>query len=184
MQNTIEEWRDIVGYEGRYQVSSLGRIRSTDYDRVDKNGKVYKRKGRFLKPQKHSGGYQCVSLGAGNQFFVHRLVALSFLPNQKETVNHKNSNRSDNRLENLEWASQKENNIHARAHGLYDKAYHLMRTPRGEASGLSLLTESQVLEIRKIYSQRRKTQRQIADMFGVSHPTIQKIVYRQTWKHI
>lgn len=112
-----EEWRDVVGYEGFYQVSSLGRIKSTPRRRT---------KGGLIKLHLNKGtGYLGFSLSKNGEIIyanVHRLMAEAFIPNpeNKATVNHKNSIRSDNRLENLEWNTSSENNKHAYEFG-YNK---------------------------------------------------------------
>lgn len=120
------QWRIIKGFEGYYEVSDTGLVRSVD--RIVDDSKLHskKLKGKVLKlckTQCRNGskdGYYVVNLrqkGTSNVRFVHRLVAEAFLPNPKElpTVNHKNGNKQDNRISNLEWASHSENNTHALA---------------------------------------------------------------------
>lgn len=108
---TLEEWKDIKGYEGIYQVSDLGRVRSLD--RLSANGR--RLKGQFLKPYKSRGGYLQVELckdGKGKPFYVHQLVATAFCPNPDNLpfVNHCNERKDDNKAFNLDWCSAKENN--------------------------------------------------------------------------
>ena len=105
-----EEWLPVVGYEGLYEVSNLGRIRSLK----DNHGKS---RMRYLKLSKASTGYFCVPMckdGAEKRISVHRIVAKAFIPNPDnlETVNHKNEIKTDNRVENLEWMTLADQNRH------------------------------------------------------------------------
>ena len=89
-----EEWRDIVGYEGLYQVSNLGRVKSLPKRIVYKDGREYIYPSKVMKNQKVSTGYRYVTLYSVNgrrQYYVHRLVAETFIPNPNnlEDVNHK-----------------------------------------------------------------------------------------------
>lgn len=175
-----EEWRDISGYEGYYQVSNLGRVRSCDRV-VMRNGVSVFVNGRLLKPVLDSSGYFRIALykdGKRAFSFVHRLVAIAFLTidTSRNEVNHKNGVKDDNRVENLEWCTHLENMRHAIAAGL---------TPCfvGENHPLSLLTESQVLEIRELRANGEKI-RVIAEMYGVSQGAISGAVYRSNWTHL
>lgn len=109
-----ELWKPVVDYEGLYEVSNLGRIRS-----LPRKGT----KGGILRPGKVRKGYHQVSLTRGmrgNPQRVHRIVAQAWIPNpdNKPQVNHKNGIKSDNRVENLEWMTNLENMRHAIANGL------------------------------------------------------------------
>lgn len=102
IENINEEWRDIVGYEGLYQVSNLGRIKSLGNDKTKKE--------KILKPQLYKNGYYRIWLyknGNKKRYLVHRLVALAFIPNSNNLpcVNHKDEDKSNNSVENLEWCS-------------------------------------------------------------------------------
>lgn len=112
-----EIWKDIEGYEGLYQVSNLGRVRSLDRSVVNKLGRKFFYKGQIIKHCYTEDGYAMVSLSDKNKIRkthrVHRLVAQAFLPNPKNKpqIDHKNRIRDDNRLENLRWVTYHENNM-------------------------------------------------------------------------
>ena len=112
----MEEWRNIKGYEGLYQVSNWGRVRSLDrFIYVDGKKGKYKKflKGKLLKLiETKYGNYTRVVVGlCGNTFVVSRLVAEHFIPNpeNKPEVDHKNTDSTDNRVENLRWTTSLEN---------------------------------------------------------------------------
>lgn len=103
-----EEWKDIEGYKGLYQISNLGKVK-----RFYKNGKI-----KILKPRLNHKGYERVSLCKNSndhkEFCVHRLVGKTFIENPlgKPQINHINGNKLDNTIYNLEWVTPKENCIH------------------------------------------------------------------------
>ena len=124
----MEVWRDIKGYEGIYQISNLGRVRSLNRKRKDKRGRSITYCGKILKQTPNSKGYLRVPLKNGGQkqaLFVHRLVALHFVENPKPTefdvVNHLDSNYLNNRADNLEWTNAVGNMRHAIAKGRMDR---------------------------------------------------------------
>ena len=106
----MENWKDIENYEGFYQVSNLGRVRSLERDIYYPNGTVHHLKEKILASNLDRHGYQYVNLyknGEGKKMLVHRLVAMAFIPNPENNpqVNHKDENPLNNFVENLEWCT-------------------------------------------------------------------------------
>lgn len=132
----LEEWRDIKGYEGFYQVSNQGRVKSIRRRRVIKGIEYIINKELVLKSYKHTHGYLKVNLsedGWVKSFFVHRLVLQAFNPNEEELeVNHIDGNKRNNNLGNLEWVTQKENVKHAYELGLNTKRKKVLCVETGE----------------------------------------------------
>lgn len=110
-----EIWKDIKGYEGIYQVSNFGRVRSLDRTVADKRGRTLKIKGKILSPSvSPKGGYLGIALcknGKSHSMKVHRLVAEAFIPNDNNLpcINHKDEDTSNNKASNLEWCTWKYN---------------------------------------------------------------------------
>lgn len=182
-----EEWRPVVGYEQFYEVSSLGRVRSFDREVNGKYGNVAIKKGKLIQPMFSHGKYHQVNLycnGKNNTQKVHRLVAKAFLPNPNnyDQVNHKNLIKTDNRVENLEWCSARQNMHHMMDNG---------KMAKGEGKKLAKLNESQVIEIRRIHSEnmcayrvKRGLMQELSRRYNVSVSLIEKVVHRVNWKHI
>jgi hypothetical protein len=175
-----EIWKDIVGYESIYQVSNTGKVKSLA--RKVKNVNGYSLiKGIILKNRVNKKGYASIDLSFKNNkkcCVVHRLVATAFIPNSdnKPQVNHINGIKSDNRLENLEWTSPKENVKHAFDNGLRKKMI-------GENNPYSKLKNSQVIEIKKLIKDNIKIT-DIAKMFSVSICAISDIKSKKNWNHL
>ena len=109
-----EEWRDVVGYEGLYKISNLGRVMSLY------KGTKLRKKVAILKPNIRENGYESVSLYMNKKkrgYLVHRLVAMAFIPNPDNlpAVNHKDECKTNNTPENLEWCTVRYNNCYGTA---------------------------------------------------------------------
>jgi len=146
-----EDWKDILGYEGLYQVSNLGRVKSLSRTITSKNQFVTFEtniKGKILSPGKDSRGYHQVNLckeGETVLVLVHRLVMSSFVDNveDKYSVNHEDGNKLNNALSNLTWSTRSEQMLHAYTKGL-------ISPKTGENNGRCKLTSDTVLEIVKV----------------------------------
>ncbi len=122
---SVEQWRDIPGYEGRYQVSDQGRVRSIDREvrAVSKAGREYLRpiRGVLLRPG-FSRGYKIVNLSPDGTVAVHLLVAKVFIPKTGPEVNHKDGVKTNCQADNLEWTTKRGNQLHAVTAGLNTQA--------------------------------------------------------------
>lgn len=161
----MEVWKTIEGFE-RYEISNLGRVKSNFANKI-------------MKPHKMPNGYERVSLTNGFKFYgfyVHRLVAIAFIynPENKSNVNHINSIRNDNRLENLEWTTPKENTRHSMIYG--------NNKQDGELHPNSKLLNSDIKDI--LENKDNVTQRKLALKYNVSTATICNIVNKKTWTKI
>jgi hypothetical protein len=172
----MEIWKDIPGYEGFYQASNLGRIKSLARIECRKSGASYQIRERILSTPLNTNGYPNVNLcmrGERRLWRVHRLIALAFLsshyPLSHNEINHINGNKTDNRVENLERCSRSENGKHAHATGLN-------RGVKGHNHPMAKLTNAQAEEIRKKYSPFKYTMQMLAKEYGISDSNICGII--------
>lgn len=169
-----EQWRPVVGYEGWYSISNLGRVR-----RDAPGSGTWP--GRLIKPVRHHNGYLMVKLSRNHdvwQPFIHQLVAAAFIgpPESGKQVNHKNGVKPDNQAANIEWETPVGNTQHAIKSGLRSKS------PGGEAHPAAKLTASQVIELRSL-RQTGISFSALGRQFGVCAMQAYRIVKGQRWAH-
>lgn len=165
----MEKWKEIPGYEGAYLISSRGRVKSLKRKGKTKNIIL---KTATSKGKKRKEGYHTVALSMGgisSTHFIHRIVAKVFLKKPKGIwqINHKDGNKLNNSVENLEWCTCKKNILHATKSGLrYAK-----------------LTSDKVEEIKNKYSKGNQSQGAIAKEYGVNQSVISRIINKRSWNH-
>lgn len=173
MKKNTEKWKSVKGFEGIYEVSSTGRIKTLNYR---KSGAERIRK--IKKPGQN--GYFKLILCKNNKryhFSVHRLVAIAFVdnPSNKPVVNHIDGNKLNNNYKNLEWVTKKENDEHAIKTGLRDNV--------AEKHGMSKLRNIQVLAIRNLIKSGMR-QNKIAKIFNISPGAVNHIKKQRQWRSI
>ena len=169
MDNNEEVWKDIPNWK-LYQVSNKGNVKSLNYNKTCKE--------RILKTSL-CRGYPQVGLsvnGKTKSKRVHRLVAETFIPNPegKPHINHINGIKTDNRVENLEWCTQKENIRHAVDTGLFSAT--------GENNGMCKITKADAMEIK--YGHQGMKQKDIAEIYGIHQSHVCRIRLGKLWGHI
>ena len=166
-----EIWRDIAGYEGIYQVSTHGRVKNIRWSA-----------NRILKINHGKRGYDCVHLckeGIRKLFTIHVLVARTFIPNpeNKPEVNHKDANKLNNNVENLEWVTRSENLRHAVQMGL-------RKVPKVKRSFNAKLSDDDVRYIRKNYKPYDKIFGGVplSKKFNISRNCLQDVIKGKSYK--
>ena len=169
----MEIWKQIDGYEGRYSVSTYGRVKTIYHGKEHILSLRNKYKSRPNKAYYH---VRLSEKGVLKDFFVHRLVAIAFIPNphNKPVVNHKDGDKFNCHVDNLEWVTEQENHDHAVATGLL--VY-------GKVCPIFKITDDTAREI-KIAIQAGERSKTIADRYNVSKTTISMIRTNKLWKHI
>lgn len=170
-----EIWKDILGYEGQYQISNMGRVKSLG--RKVWGGKTYYfKEGKILKNKiGKNKPYYYVCLYKNNKqktFMIHTLVALNFIGERpyKNDICHINGDSSDNRLSNLRYDTRTEN--------FNDMYRQGKKNPNGK------LSIDEVLEIRRVHREEKLMHKEIAEMFNISLSTVNAIVTRYSYWYI
>lgn len=161
-----EIWKPVTGYEGLYEVSNLGRVKSLRNNIIMKD---------FLSNK----GYKLIKLSkekARKAYSIHRLLAQAFISNKenKKYINHLNGIRNDNNINNLEWVTGRENNLHTS---------RIMKRNTGETHGSAKLKKKDILEIR-IMLRNNIPHSIITEEYGIVSSTISYINQRKTWRHV
>ena len=174
-----EDWKDILGYEGLYQVSNLGRVKRLPKTTLRVDGSLLPLKESILKKKASNNGYEhtCLTKEGSSSFFsVHRLVAEAFIPNpeKKYSVNHIDTNKHNNIVSNLEWSTREEQTQHAISMGKIGI--------KGECNVKSKLTQEQADSIRSVYKSGGATQLEISEEYGVSRQLVGFIINNKRYK--
>lgn len=163
-------WKDVVGWEGVYQVSNYGEIKSLHYN-----------KERIMKQSTDTNGYLQVKLnknGNGKAYLVHRLVAQAFIPNyhNKPFINHLDSNPKNNKITNLEWCTQSENVRHAIGVG-----NHFI--PKGSNNPTAIINEEIAAQVKRELATGKKP-KQVSDELNVNYYIVKDIKRGRTWREV
>jgi len=182
-----EIWKNIDGYNGKYKISNFGRVLSIKKKgfSIHSSGRKYFYKGKDIFLKASNKTYKCFALtknGKTKYFQLHRLLAKAFIPNpeNKPCINHKDGNKYNNYLYNLEWCTYSENIIHAYKNGLMKEFLN-----SGELNGRSKLNNEEALTIRETYKNMdgKKTYKRLdlGEVFNCSQITISRIVNKTHW---
>lgn len=177
-----EKWKSVYGYEGFYEVSNFGKVRSVERFIKYPNGFKYKKKSKKRKLTKNNSGYLTVSLFRQNKekrFLVHRLVARAFCKeyNQSKVVNHIDGDRLNNNAANLEWCEHWENIKHGKS--VLKSEGKLIDINKNQK-----LNDFDVLYIRDFYRRKILNCVEIAKLFKVNYSTIRDVVKYKNYKYL
>lgn len=183
-----EMFHPVVGYETTHVVSNYGRLirlavvpfGGAKLDYRMKEAKVVRIKANNIGYVKGATVLKGNNATPVQLHSIHRLVALAFLPNieNKSDVNHKDGNKKNNHVSNLEWMTRKENQQHAYKTGLFKNL------KKGEEAGMAKLKGADIPVIRKLYFEDGLSWHEIAKRYGVTYQAIYGIIKGKTWKHI
>ena len=175
----MEIWKPIPNFEGFYEASNLGRIRSVDKYVMNHSVSEF-RKGVVLTPTYHTHGYTYVTLsklGVKKKYLIHRLVAMAFCdnPNNYKIINHIDGIKDNNIPSNLEWCTSSHNNKEALRLGL-----RIPNPQKGEKHFKAQITELQAIDILT----KRLTKKEFMELYNISIHIINNLQWGRSWKHL
>lgn len=170
-----EQWLSVVGHEGKFEVSNLGRVKSLPWEMRHWCGKMIPQPEKIVKQSTHSQGYAVASLRDGKKHFVHRLVMAAFVRPARpgEDVNHINGNKADPSLANLEYCDRLHNVRHAIATGLQDNG--------GEGNGMHKYTAEQIKAAHRMV-ELGSSCAAASRATGVADSTVEMVAAGKRWK--
>lgn len=176
----METWKDIIGFEGLYSVSTHGNVRR---DAPTRGFGSRVAPGRHLRQKRCADGYRSVSIyparGCQKQIHVHRLVAAAFIGSVPDghVVNHKDGNKSNNVLENLEYVTPSQNTKHAFAIGL-------MKGKKGEANSMAKINDDTIRAIKILAYEHSWSNNAIARAMCMDPAKVGRILEGKIWPHV
>lgn len=170
-----EIWKDIKGYEGLYQISNLGNVKKIKNKKYNINKKEVEEKeiNKYISIGKHKLGYKNVKLtdknGIRKNLFLHRIIAEAFIenPNNFNIINHKDGDKSNNDINNLEWTSQKDNVNHAWKNGLCENVRKVCAI-NGRKKSKKIIQKNKNGEVIKVWNSTMDIEREL----GILHNNI------------
>lgn len=185
-----EIWKPVVGYEGRYEVSNLGRVKSLPRCLIRANGRAHPQPEKIFKQSPDRAGYMRVGLYSLDNAkrlnkLVHRLVCEAFHGpsiGDKKFVNHKDLNKANNLVDNLEWVTNQENMDHAAAHGVYNPIRRKSPVPRQSVSTEVALRLK--VEVESGISSGTLDIPELSRRFGMSVVAVRCIASGLTWSDV
>lgn len=174
----MEQWKEVTSTNGLIEVSSLGNVRRKERPITYIDGRKGTLPAAMMRPSINADGY-CVCSFSKKKLYVHRLVSEAFLDEPeyimaKQTVNHKNGIKSDNRVENLEWATYQKNSSHARETNLNKQ--------HGERTNLTKYTDQFIDAVRNVHAEYAPNYEKLGKMFGITGSHARQIVLHETRK--
>lgn len=175
-------WKNITGYEGLYQISDTGLVKSLKRTCNSKNGKLRIVPEKILTPKLDKDGYLVLHLSKNNKRWyisIHRLVGLNFISNvfNFPEINHKDGNKLNNNVNNLEWCTTKKNVQHS-----FDIGLNIPK--KGSKRAMSKMTEEKVIEVRNRYKNENISLKILSKDYNICAQTLHSIINRKTWKHV